>query len=228
MHCATTDGGSLKPTRQIAGKVRINHVYATYQYPSQPDFQIPDPVQSRRRTRRAGLRHDAGRPRGLAYAVRARRLRRLWRRPGQFRPVGIGRLRHQRCAARCYPGGADADDQPLLRRGRMGRVPLGPEIRHVVRGHTIPERGARHLPVAAHPQLPRSAGIAESRLGALGAAGEDRARDPAKLVVRRAHHLQDRDRAAGSGQGRARAREQRRRLRRRSPTTRSSASPRYR
>ncbi len=41
VHCATTDGGSLKPTRQIAGKVRINHVYATYQYPANQTFKYP-------------------------------------------------------------------------------------------------------------------------------------------------------------------------------------------
>jgi pimeloyl-ACP methyl ester carboxylesterase len=41
VHCATTDGGSLKPTRQIAGKVRISHVYATYQYPASQTFKYP-------------------------------------------------------------------------------------------------------------------------------------------------------------------------------------------
>jgi pimeloyl-ACP methyl ester carboxylesterase len=41
VHCATTDGGSLKPTRQVAGKVRVSHVYATYQYPANQTFKYP-------------------------------------------------------------------------------------------------------------------------------------------------------------------------------------------
>src|SRR5262245_25009070 len=42
VHCATTDGGSINPTRQIPGKVRINHAYATYQYPANQTFKYPD------------------------------------------------------------------------------------------------------------------------------------------------------------------------------------------
>ena len=41
VHCATTDGGSINPTRQIPGKVRINHIYATYQYPASQTFKYP-------------------------------------------------------------------------------------------------------------------------------------------------------------------------------------------
>jgi pimeloyl-ACP methyl ester carboxylesterase len=41
VHCATTDGGSINPTRQIPGKVRINHVYTTYQYPANQTFKYP-------------------------------------------------------------------------------------------------------------------------------------------------------------------------------------------
>lgn len=41
VHCATTDGGSINPTRQIPGKVRISHVYATYQYPANQTFKYP-------------------------------------------------------------------------------------------------------------------------------------------------------------------------------------------
>jgi len=41
VHCATTDGGSLHPTRQVPGKVRISNVYATYQYPANQTFKYP-------------------------------------------------------------------------------------------------------------------------------------------------------------------------------------------
>src|SRR5262245_57025292 len=41
VHCATTDGGSLKPARQVAGKVRVSHVYATYQYPAKLTYKYP-------------------------------------------------------------------------------------------------------------------------------------------------------------------------------------------
>jgi pimeloyl-ACP methyl ester carboxylesterase len=39
--CRTTDGGSLNPARQFPGKLTINHVYATYQYPAKLTYKYP-------------------------------------------------------------------------------------------------------------------------------------------------------------------------------------------
>jgi hypothetical protein len=39
--CRTTDGGSLNPARQFPGKLTINHVYATYQYPADQKYRYP-------------------------------------------------------------------------------------------------------------------------------------------------------------------------------------------
>jgi pimeloyl-ACP methyl ester carboxylesterase len=41
IHCVTTDGGSLNPVRQTPGKLTINHVYATYQYPANQAYKYP-------------------------------------------------------------------------------------------------------------------------------------------------------------------------------------------
>ena len=67
--CATNDGGDAKSERWGPGKNRLNHVYATYQYPADLQIRLSGAVQSGRRTHRTRLRHDAGWARGLADAV---------------------------------------------------------------------------------------------------------------------------------------------------------------
>jgi hypothetical protein len=41
VHCATNDGGDPKSERWPAGRVMINHVYATYQYPADQRYRYP-------------------------------------------------------------------------------------------------------------------------------------------------------------------------------------------
>jgi hypothetical protein len=108
VHCATTDGGSINPTRQIPGKVRINHVYATYQYPANQTFKYP--VLFNPGGGHAARVYDTtpdGREGWLAYFVR-----------DGFAVYGVDRVNsgrsgsslmcNQRRTARCDTG-ADAD-----------------------------------------------------------------------------------------------------------------------
>ena len=41
VNCATNDGGDAKSERWPAGKVRVDHVYATYQYPADQRYAYP-------------------------------------------------------------------------------------------------------------------------------------------------------------------------------------------
>ena len=130
--CATNDGGDPKSTRWPRGRVVVDNVYATYQYPA--EMRFPHPILFNSGGGHSARVYDTtpdGREGWLTLFVRQ-----------GFAVYGVDRPNTGRSgtdickinAVQARPGAAvdDAGDQSICRRIVVGDIPLGTEIRRAV------------------------------------------------------------------------------------------------